>query len=75
MTVDFERFDDLLARRDAPIAATAKENAVDELDAACASLGLTPPPGLREWYSWRNGPGPLSPDSPARLIGRSPLST
>ena len=70
MTVDFERFDDLLARCGAPIAATANENAVDELDAACASLGLTPPPGLRAWYSWRNGPGPLSPDSPARLIGR-----
>jgi len=70
MTVDSERFDDLLAHCGAPIAATAHENAVDELDAACASLGLTPPAGLREWYRWRNGPGPLSPDGPARLVGR-----
>jgi hypothetical protein len=70
VTADFERFDALLARVGAPIAATPHVNAVDELDAACASLGLTPPPGLRDWYRWRNGPGPLAPDSPALLLGR-----
>ncbi len=70
MKADFERFDALLARVGAPIASTPHENAVDELDAACVALGLTPPPGLRDWYRWRNGPGPLSPDSPALLIGR-----
>lgn len=70
MTADFERFDALLARVGAPIAATSPAGAVDELDAACASIGLTPPPGLRDWYRWRNGPGPLAPDSPALLIGR-----
>lgn len=70
MTADFERFDELLAQVGSPIARTPRYGAVDELDAACAQLGLTPPPGLRDWYGWRNGPGPLEPDSPALLIGR-----
>ena len=70
MTADFERFDALLARVGAPIAATPHADAADELDAACASIGVTAPPGLRDWYCWRNGPGPLAPDSPALLIGR-----
>ena len=45
-------------------------DAADELDVASASIGLTAPPGLRDWYCWRNRPGPLAPDSPAFLIGR-----
>lgn len=70
MTADFERLDELLAEAGAPVAATPHVDASADLEAACAKLGLSVPDGLRDWYRWRNGPGPLTPDSPARFVGR-----